>query len=185
MAALLSVQVAAATPRPATMALLRGVERDLGAAIAQIEVLNGRLDAAAGAEGPGAGLVGIADGSYRSALHALLRGTQRLERGLTALWPSLRRSDDRGAGEVLLAMRVELSTMSLARSELTAEGEDRRAAALERLRSSLHMLDGAVAAAWSLVPPADWHPGAAAAGPGAASASHGHLAAQDAVDDDG
>jgi hypothetical protein len=185
MAALLSAQVAAATPQLATMVLLHGVERDLGGAIGQIEVLHERLDAAADAEGPGAGLVGIADGSYRSALHALLRAMQRLERGLTALWPSLRQSDDRGAAEILLAMRVQLSAMSLAWGELTAEGEDRRAAGLERLRSSLRTLDGAVAAAWSIGPPADGDPAAPAAGPGVPSASRSQLTAQDAIDDDG
>jgi hypothetical protein len=162
--------------------LLRTVERDVGAMIEQASVMRGRLGDAIGGEGPGAAIVGIADGGYLSTVRSLHQATLRLDRRLGELRPRLRRLDDGEAGEILLSMRVELSALTLALGELAAtEDAALRAEALDRLGSALTALDGATAAAWTLEPsrgnaePPDALP--------AESAAFDSAAPEDAIDD--
>lgn len=137
---------------PAAMAgLLRNVERDVGAMAEQVSVMRDHLAEAAGSEGPGARIVGIADGGFVSTMRSLHQSALRLERRLAELRPRLRQIDEAKAGEIMLAMRVELSALTLALGELAAT-EDRsgRAEALDQLGTALVALDGATAAVWTL-----------------------------------
>ncbi len=133
--------------------VLHAIERDIGGMLEQGELLRSRLGLPFDAEGPGVRLAGIHDGDYRSTWRALRQSMLRLERNLARLRPTLREDADGRGGEILLAMRVELSAMSLALTELAgADGEAARNEALARLDSSLQSLDGAVAATWALDP---------------------------------
>lgn len=142
----------AARATPATMAgLLRNVERDVGAMTEQVSVMRRQLGQQADGEAPASSIVGIADGSFLSTLRSLHQAAIRLERRLGDLRPRLRQIDEAGAGDVLLAMRVELSALTLALGELAAsEDAATRAAALDQLGGSLAALDGATAAVWTL-----------------------------------
>lgn len=148
--ALTSASLAEATPA-AMAGLLRNVERDVGAMAEQVSVMRGRLAEAAGGEGPGARIVGIADGGFVSTMRSLHQAALRLERRLAELRPRLRQLDEAKAGEIMLAMRVELSALTLALGDLAAT-DDRavRAEALDQLGTALMALDGATAAVWTL-----------------------------------
>lgn len=151
-AALASLQATATMPGRLP-SLLHVLERDIGGMLEQSELLRGRLDVAFDVEGAGGRLAGIYDGDYRSNWRALRQTMMRIERNLGGLRSALRESDDGRAGDILLSMRVELSTMSLALIELAeAEGAAARQEALGRMDMALHSLDGAVAAIWALGP---------------------------------
>lgn len=148
-----TVHRAAATMPVGGQHVLHAIERDIGGMLEQGELLRSRLRLPFDVEGPGVRLAGIHDGDYRSTWRALRQSMLRLERNLARLRPTLRENADGGGGEILLAMRVELSAMSLALTELAgAEGEAARNEALARLDASLQSLDGAVAATWALDP---------------------------------
>lgn len=157
-----------ATGTPAAMAgLLRTVERDVGAMTEQVSVMRGRLAERIDGEGPAAQVVGIADGGLLSTMRSLHQATQRIGRRLDELKPRLRQLDETRAGEILLAMRVELSTLALALGELAASDDaGARVRALDQLSRALAALDGATAAVWTLGPSGGDAPfsGSAAAG---------------------
>lgn len=152
LAALPGGREAAATPA-AMAGLLRTVERDVGAMAEQVSVMRGQLDQRIEGEGPGSRVVGIADGGFLSTMRSLHQASLRIERRLAQLKPRLRQLDEARAGEILLAMRVELSTLALALADLVdARDPEVRALALDQLTRALSALDGATAAVWTLDP---------------------------------
>mgnify|MGYP001243328470 CR=1 FL=1 len=143
---------AAATPA-AMAGLLRTVERDVGAMSEHVSMMRGRLGEPIDGEGPGARVVGIADGGFLSTVRSLHQASLRIERRLEQLKPRLRQLDESRAGEIVLAMRVELSTLTLALGDLAASEDPlARAQALDQLGRALAALEGATAAVWTLGP---------------------------------
>ncbi len=145
---LLAIPSAVAAP-PLPAALLLGLERDLGGALAQLEATRETAVAPPGGEVP-AKLLGIADGSAASGLAVLDAAVAAVRRRLYALDLAVQELGDPQLEQILFIMNRELDRLvtALAEAKKVREGP-RRYRALDRVERALLQLDGAIAALWT------------------------------------
>ncbi len=144
---LLAIPSAIAAP-PLPAALLLGLERDLGGALAQVEAAR-EAAAPAGGNAP-ARLLGIADGSAATVLAVVDTTIAAVRRRLFALDLAVRELGDPRLERILFVMNRELDRLvaALAEAKKAREGPPRRRA-LARVEGALLQLDGATAALWT------------------------------------
>ncbi len=144
---LLASPLAAAPPVPP--ALLLALERDLGGALAQLEILRDSPATAGGGETP-ARLLGIADGTAQARMAALETTVRTIRRRLYALDAAVRELGDPRLARILFVMNREVDRLvaALARAGRARDGELRRRS-LARVERALVQLDGATAAFWT------------------------------------
>ena len=138
-----------ATAAPGVFGTLDRLALDIRGAMAHVARLRDRLDdppaGGLAAASPPADIAGIADGGYASTVASLRWASRGLDRRLAALRAAVGRPESPEQAEILLLMRVELSSLLWTLDELGAGGRSpptaaERAAALDRLNVSLEQL---------------------------------------------